>query len=158
MIKQNIKKNTGFVILFAVTLSAILLSIALGIGNIALKEIKFNISEKDSNEALFAADVGIECALFNDKTEGGKFITPSSPSLECNNNMDNIKVDENSTNYWSFVISGLGNNGQNCAKVVVDKRVPLVTTIISKGYNKGDALCDAMIDSNRVERELRVQY
>lgn len=157
MTKKDIKKNSGFVILFAVTLSAILLSIALGVANIALKEIKFTISEKDSNEALFAADVGIECALFNDKTEGGVFVSPNSPSLNCNPGMDIITADENPLNYWSFVILGLGNDGQNCARVTVDKTNPIITTIISKGYNKGDSLCE-LVGENRIERELKVSY
>jgi len=67
MIKE-IKKNKGFVILFVVTLSSILLAIALGAANIALKEIKFGTSAKDTNNAFFAADTGAELALFNDKT------------------------------------------------------------------------------------------
>ena len=51
MIIKKIKKNRGFVILFAVTLSSILLAIALGVANIALKEIRFGTSAKDTNEA-----------------------------------------------------------------------------------------------------------
>ncbi|KKR62535.1 MAG: hypothetical protein UU01_C0006G0036 [Parcubacteria group bacterium GW2011_GWA2_40_37] len=39
---QKIKKlKSGFVILFAVTLSALLLSIAIGVTNIAFKELRF---------------------------------------------------------------------------------------------------------------------
>ena len=59
MIILKIKKNKGFVLIFAVTLAAILLSIALGISQIALKEIKFGTSAKDTNDAFFAADTGL---------------------------------------------------------------------------------------------------
>ena len=64
---NQIKNNRGFVILFAVTLASILLTISLGVSNIALREIKFSTSAKDTNDAFFAADTGTECALFNDK-------------------------------------------------------------------------------------------
>src|SRR3989344_7795571 len=65
--------GSGFVILFAVMISSIILAIALGVSNIAFKEIKFSTSVKDTNDAFFAADTGLECALFNDKTGGDSF-------------------------------------------------------------------------------------
>ena len=63
---KKLKNKKGFVILFAVTLSAILLSIALGVSNIAFNEAKFSTSVKNTNDAFFAADVGAEQALFWD--------------------------------------------------------------------------------------------
>jgi hypothetical protein len=137
MIKK-IKKNRGFVILFVVTLSSILLAIALGTANIALKEIKFGTSTKDTNNAFFAADAGAELALFNDKT-------PNFYPIGTTN----------------FIVSGLGS-GLSCAKVSVFKDnttspPSIITTVISKGYNIGDAAC---LSSNpdRIEREIIVSY
>src|SRR3989338_669621 len=97
MIKIIIKKNkgrvpyeakgfrSGFVILFAVTLSAILLAMALGISNIAFKEVRFGTNARDPNDAFFAADTGLECSLFNDKKGQEKFIidSPVSLSISC---------------------------------------------------------------------------
>jgi hypothetical protein len=157
---KKIKKNRGFVILFAVTLAAILLSIAIGVTNIALKEIKFGTSAKDTNEAFFAADTGIECAMFNNKSTGVVFIDPpSSTSIICNNS--SINVIENQLSVWTFTIIGLGNTGQGCAKVVVDKRPPVppitaTTTIIAKGYNNGGSTC--VSGTNTIERELKTSY
>src|ERR1035437_11163940 len=79
MVKEIIKKNKGFVILFAVTLSALLLSIALGVANVAFREAKFNTSAKDTNNAFFAADTGAECALYYDKSTMSVFATQTSP-------------------------------------------------------------------------------
>ncbi|MEK7081105.1 MAG: hypothetical protein AAB902_01830 [Patescibacteria group bacterium] len=139
MILQKIKKNKGFVILFVVTLSSILLAIALGAANIALKEIKFGTSAKDTNNAFFAADSGAELALFNDKTLGYYPIGTTN-----------------------FVVSGLGSSGLSCANVSVvkdDTTSPpsIITTVVSKGYNIGDAAC---LSSNpdRIEREIIVSY
>ena len=128
--------RSGVVILFAVTLSSILLAIALGVANIALKEVKFGTSARDTNNAFFAADTGIELTLFNDKSPGSIY-TPAP-------------------GFWSFVLSGLNSSGQGCAKVTVDKTVPPATKIISKGYNDGGASCTQ--GSNSVERQLEVNY
>ena len=69
MFEKKTKKNKerGFVILFAVTLSSIILSIALGVANIALKEASFSTSARSTNNAFLAADTGAECALFHDR-------------------------------------------------------------------------------------------
>lgn len=138
MIKK-LKKNRGFVILYAVTLSAILLSIALGVANIALKEIKFSTSAKDTNEAFFAADTGIEQVLYNDKTPD---TYPAGG--------DKVTVD----------IVGLGSAGQGCVIVTIDKITdPAKAVFTSKGYNNGGgggANCQPSV--NAVERELEVTY
>lgn len=138
------KLKSGFVILFAVMLSSILLAIALGVANIALKEIKFGTSVKDTNDAFFAADTGIEYALFNDKPPTSSFV-PSPGTKQS----------------WLIVVSGLGSVAVSCATVNVEKdntNPPSTTTIIiSKGYNIGDASC-ASSNPNRIEREIRVSY
>src|SRR3989344_7358348 len=133
--KTSPSSTTGFVILFAVTLSSILLAIALGVANIALKEVKFGTNARDTNNAFFAADTGIELALFNDKSSSSIYPAPG---------------------FWNFVLSGLGSSGQGCAIVTVDKTVPPATKIISKGYNDGGASCTQ--GSNSVERQLEVNY
>ena len=127
--------GAGFVILFAVTISSILLAIALGVSNIALKEVKFGTNARDTNNAFFAADTGAERALFIDKPPGSACDPPCASS---------------------FVISGLGSSGQSCVKVTIGKTVEL-TTIISKGYNIGNDSCNST-NPDRVERELKVTY
>ena len=136
--------GSGFVILFAVTISSILLAIALGVSNIALKEIKFGTSAKDTNEAFFAADSAVEYVLFHDKLGASDYPVPA--------------VGASQSSYW--VVSGLGNSGLNCATAAITKNnttPPVKTTIISKGYNVGDAAC-TWGGQNRIERELKISY
>ncbi|MBI3306083.1 hypothetical protein HYZ82_03100 [Candidatus Nomurabacteria bacterium] len=129
--------SAGFVLLFAVTLASILLALALGVANIALKEIKFSTSARNTNDAFFAADTGVESALFQDKD--GDICAPAPCS-------------------YSFTVLSLGSTGQGCAKVTVDKAVaPATTSVVSKGYNIGNALCDSA-NPDRIERQLRVTY
>lgn len=151
------KKNNGFVILFAVTISAILLSIALGVANISLQEIKFGTSAKDTNEAFFAADTGVECAFSNDKASGSVFVSPGSPSIACNGVTITAVEDPVSPSFWTFVVPTLGGEGQGCARVTVDKTASSLTTVISKGYNVGDASCSSS-NPDRIEREIRTTY
>src|SRR3990167_1349437 len=102
---QKIKKlKSGFVILFAVTLSALLLSIALGVANIAFKELRFGTSARDTNDAFFAADTGIECALLYDKSDQAQNAFTGTAIMNCAG--ANIDVG-GSDPLWNFVVAGL---------------------------------------------------
>jgi hypothetical protein len=175
MIKKSIKKNrvclakqkqsSGFVLLFAVTLSAILLSIALGVSNITFRELRFSTNARDTNDAFFAADTGLECAEFYDKSTSHIFEEGGGTSIKCIGNHDitvtrGFEGDSNAF-FWSFTLSGLNSGGQGCANVTVDKRwvtdgYHTYTVVTSDGYNNGDSTCTPT--SNRVEREIKSEY
>lgn len=151
--KINLQKNKGFVMLFAVTLSAILLSIALGVANIAFKEVRFSTNARDTNDAFFAADTGAEYVLFED--------------LKNNSyNYGLISGDRSGKSWFILPIIGLGSTGAGCAVVTINKSTQvdgggneyIQTTIISKGYNIGDSFTCTLINPNRVEREIKVTY
>lgn len=154
------KKEKGFVILFAVTISSILLAISLGVASIAFKEIRFGTSAKDANDAFFSADTGYECALFNDKETSNVFVSSGGTGkVICKG----LAIDlDGSYPSWSFVVPNLGGSGTGCAKVSVYKddvsEAPYIkTTVISKGYNFGDVNCNSLV-SNRIEREEKITY
>ncbi len=81
------KSQRGAILLIAVTVSSLVLAIGLGILNITNKEIILSSFSKESGKAFYAADTGIECALFWDISyaKGGlsesPFATSSSLSL-----------------------------------------------------------------------------
>jgi hypothetical protein len=119
----------------------------LGISNIAIKELKFGSSAKDTGDAFFAADTASEYAFFNDKAPSA-LCTPA-PGSTCST---------------TFVVSGLGTNGNSCAivSVVKDNTDPtkpadVKTTIITKGYNMGDVTCSSS-NRDRIEREILTHY
>lgn len=165
MITKKIKKNNGFVLLFAVMLSSIILAIALGVMSIALKEINFSTSAKDTNEAFYAADVGVECALLNDKSTAISFTSFNNegflefPCFGVNPSLGG----DSTVSPWNFVLAGLGSSGNACAIVsvtkITDSNGVLITTINSKGYNKGGNSPESCTpSSNSIERELQVTY
>jgi len=166
--KQKYKKpkdcRSGFVILFAMVFSAILLAVGLGVANIALKEISFSTSARATNDSFLAADTGVECALYNDKRINNVFSVESGVSVQClGASISATYAKEGSFNTWSFVIKpNAGNLGQKyCSVVKVKKDTNLyydTTDIISKGYNFADndnANCTSS-NPQRVERELDV--
>ena len=73
-LKAAIRENRGVTLFIAVTIMAILLFISFAVVNIALKSTIFATSGRDSQFAFYAADAGIECALYWDtKPASSKF-------------------------------------------------------------------------------------
>ena len=166
MVIKKIKKNKGFVLLYAVMLSSILLAITVGVTNISLKEIQFGTSAKDTNDAFYSADIGAECALYYDKTDpANNAFTGTQTQMNCAGS--NITLNILSSLSWNFVIPKLSSGGQGCAIVTVDKSdsrsCASSTCVTSKGYNNGsdissppDWACNP--SSNAVERQLELSY
>lgn len=175
--KKFISKKKGFVLLFSVVLSSIILSIALGVTNIALKEINFSTSGVKSNEAFYAADTGIECALYYDllpdvpdigqdinETVFGFFKDPTLVT-KCGGvpvDLNYGPLADDPTGPWNFSLPNLGMAGQACAIVTVTKDpTPPTTNMISQGYNTGwDTVeCGSTFsDPKRTERVIEVNY
>jgi len=155
-----VNSEQGFVLLFAVVISSIILAVALGVSNIAFKELNFSTSSKNTNDAFFAADVGVECALYHDRSDINSFlIPPSSPSISCATGSVDVSGGASNASY-TFVVTGLGGSGQGCAKVTVtkDNSFGTVETFInSKGFNVGNSGCNSS-STSRVERELQVTF
>jgi hypothetical protein len=145
--------KSGFAILYSVLIASILLSIGLAIFNITIKELLFSSLGKESQLAFYAADTGVECALYWDFASiEGAFSTSSSSSIECANT----------------IIPNMGGQGYGytnqftlnltpesyCTEVSVTKfESPAETVIEARGYN----ICDGN-SSRRVERAIKVTY
>lgn len=71
MILKNIKKinvnnKKGFTLLFAILVSILILAVGASIINIALKQVILSGAGRESQFAFYAANTGMECALFWD--------------------------------------------------------------------------------------------
>lgn len=164
---KNIKPNRtftrsaqeGFVVMMSVILSIIILSITMGVLSVSLKEVNFSSSAVHTGEAIFAADVGIECALHHDKVAINAFPTvDQNININCGGNSINPSfTGGGSTATYNFKVPNLGNSNQSCADVTItkDNSDPLnpITRITSKGYNIGNSSCISS-STRRVEREL----
>jgi hypothetical protein len=91
MKNKNYKKNKtqkGFVILFAVLISSLVLSVGISIISISLKQIILSGSGRDSQYAFYASNSGAECAQYWDYAgfidDNGEKINIFATSSESN--------------------------------------------------------------------------
>ncbi len=151
---KNMKmRKAGFVSLIALLLANVFLLIGMSVFAISIKELGLSFGGRESLFAFYAADGGMECALYWD-IQNGAFAT-SSPATEitCNNKTISVS-DDAGARVFDYSFDTAGNDVTlPCVSVVVTKRVDLVTEIISRGRNN----CDTN-DPRRVERAWRVIY
>lgn len=147
--------NRGFTLFIALVVTGTLLLIASGVVSLAVKQSLISVSGRDSQIAFYAADSGLECALYWDvKNPSGQsaFATTTGTMINCNRDANN------GGNQWvvggssasSFTINFAPENA--CAKVTVVKSNSS-TTIESLGYNT----CNST-NPRRVERAVRATY
>jgi len=174
--KKNYNQNQGFVILFAVVLTSIILSVSLGLADITYKEISFGTSAKNTGDAFFAADTGAECALYYDfkgvQSPFGDLVNPfgytggaNDLTLECSGTQFTFTGGYSANGPWEFILFNLGPSDKACVVVEVTKDFngPGVedddTTIVSKGYNDGgENIACTSTSPTRVEREIELRY
>ncbi len=64
--KKIQSRDKGFIILFAMLISALILLISSGIYNVVQKQVVLSSYARESQKAFYAADAALDCALFND--------------------------------------------------------------------------------------------
>ncbi len=155
------QKNKGYTLLFAVVVSTLVLSIGISILNIAKKEFLLATSARDSAAALYAADGGLECAIYSD--QGTLLITGvprdtfnpttnKTANFGCNVPYKFVQADVNTSSTGAAspgegvfkFHARFGSDGTSCAVVTVTKYkvttagvTKLKTNIQSRGYNTG---------------------
>lgn len=149
--------NKGFTLFVAIVVTGTLMLIASGVVNLAVKQAFISSSARESQHAFYAADSGVECALYWDvKNPSGfsAFSTTTGSQIFCNQDGNNA------TNPNPNIVGGSSQSifiltflpDPYCAVVTVTKLSNGTTRIESKGYNT----CSQ--SSRRVERAVRVTY
>ena len=158
------KDHKGFVILFTILISAIIMMIGLGIYSIATRETAISGSAREAQYAFYAADAGVECALFAQHLDAlnppGPF-NPGGPSFSCGAaNPVNVSGAGSPSNPYVFdVLIDAANKTCTHVSVFDVAGSPPSRRVISQGYN----LCNAQgipLTTNPllVERDLDTQY
>ncbi len=156
---SQIKYDKGYTLLFAVLVSSLVLAVGISILTISKKEFLLASAARESVYAFYAADGGLECALYADDSNVfdpanvGWLLKP-----KCKQNLSLIS--QNSP----YVFEIYGGSGTSCAIVTVNKSVT-GTVITSKGYNTGwvsdvpnnSGSCSAA-SSKRVERAIEYSF
>jgi Tfp pilus assembly protein PilX len=143
-------KNTGFTLFIAMVVMSTLLLVATGVVSLVVRQALVSSSGRESQHAFYAADTGIECAIYWDvQNPSGisAFATSTGSQINCNN--QTMAVGGVATSTFSFNFSP----DPFCVTVTVNKGPTGATKIESKGYNS----CD-LLNPRRVERAIRVLY
>lgn len=158
MIYKN-KNQKGFVALFTVLLVSVILAMALGIASLSLKEIVLSSTASDGNKAFYAADSGIECALYLEKINPTSL--PSINGSRCNNAViQNFEPAARTTAAEAVEFTASFGEPENelCAFIKIERGFtgrPYLNQIESKGSNLP---CGSEGDPKKVERSIRVTY
>lgn len=145
----------GFTLLLAVLVSGILLSLGFAIFNIASKEIILSSSGRESQFAFYAADSGVECALYWDYQHNAFSTTsPTQPSCGGEAVTDYSVTLEGGVHTTLFGFSLGEGLTAPCASVSVERSSnPTRTILTASGYNT----C-VPTNPRRIERTIRVEY
>ena len=142
-------KNKGITLLLAILISTMALAVGLGIFTVIYGEVGIATTSKESLEAFFAADSGIECALYLDIQQDA-FAT-LGPKDACAGN--NINITDPIVNTFNLTFPS-PSSPKSCTTVRVDKTDPLQTVVTSLGQNTP---CP-VINAKTVQRGLEVRY
>jgi hypothetical protein len=177
----------GFALLMAVIITSTLLLVSFALSNLAFKELLLSHAGQESQVAFYAADTGVECALFWDtknptdpSTSAFATDTPPSAGTIINCNSQDIvngqgvvlSIPEEST-----LIGGGGNNNPTSTfQILFDEgqdaaNGPCAIVRVGKSYkvegtvgriqtiieSRGYNTCDVE-NARRIERALRVVY
>lgn len=153
--KFSLKVDRGFVSLIALLLGNIFLIIGLSVFNIALRELTLSSGSRESLFAFYAADGGMECALYWD-LQGKVFATSSAPTkIDCNSQEIPVTFENlgyGGESFFEFLFIE-GDINSQCVEVYVRKEDDGDTIIRSYGKNT----CDTS-NTRRVERAWQVSY
>lgn len=156
------KNQKGFVALFAVLLTSVVLAMAVGIASISLKEIVLSASASDGSRAFYAADSGIECALFWERSDTS--LTPPylNDIMICNGNpvsgLPPVGTSDFNEYYEGMEVP-FGENNELCARITIGRE-----EIGGASYNtlievRGSSVaCSDDSNPKKVERTIRVTY
>ena len=157
--------SRGFTLLFAVLLGSLLFSLGISIAHIAIKEVVLASAGKASEVAFYAADAGIECALYWDFLPQPVFPDSSSSTwdpdlkIKCSGADTQLTITKETASAATTTFSVTLKISQDplilvCADVAVGKYTSGATVIESRGHND----CGSGDNPARVERALRVRY
>ncbi len=165
-LKNNKKEKyseRGFVIFLTVLISSIVLFIGVSVYNILNKHLKMSRITQHSQVAFYAADAGVECALYSDLKQE-KFSTTSSSQIDCNEDSYTVTPRPKGGGVYKWIFYMNFEPDPYCAEVIVKKTIfpsEIVTKIESRGYNRGyDSVANNCSNPQpeKVQRAMEIKY
>lgn len=130
------KNQKGFVILFTIIIATIILMIGLGIFSVATRQTVLSGTAREAQYAFYAADAGVECALFADGLLTGAITyTNTSDPFDCGASILSVDGDGVSDPYTFDVDISNDPADRSCAHVTVFVVPGQRKRVIAQGYN-----------------------
>jgi Tfp pilus assembly protein PilX len=172
-IKENRNTRGGFVILYAILITTVVLGIGLSLLGVLIQQVSLSGAERESLTSMSAADSGIECALYwdivQDAFRTGTDVTCNATPITCEGNSLTVSGPTSAlvpgypglTEYTCSFIANLSQG--SCADLEVSKITDdttgalSTTTVKSRGYNTA---CPPAPSPKpwRLERGLQTEY
>ncbi len=153
--------SAGFIILYTVLISTVILTVIIGIVGISYKELLLAGSARESHVSFFSADTGIECGMYLDRKQSA-FLLPT-PTGDCAGQP--IEIETIAPPLYTFKVN---TDANSCSKVRVNKDfdptpddgiVDSYTQVTAWGYNAScDALALGASGIRLVERKIEATY
>lgn len=152
--------NKGFAMLFTVLLVSLILTIAIGISNLTLRQTVLSNLAKDSGIAFYQADAAVECGMYQEMM--GMFLYGSDVSevpaaFEC----AGVEMILNPTNsyqdHFEYVQRSPRPNDP-CFSILFDKTQAYLPAPYNKSRVLGSGKNICTQHPRQVERALEVKY
>jgi Tfp pilus assembly protein PilX len=162
---QSVTHQQGFAMLFTVLIVSLILSIAVGISNLTLRQTILSALAKDSGVAFYQADAGVECGMYEDTnanfplgtTVDQGLSTDAKSVLDCGGIDMQLDVSKSYTDHIEYIPqdSTIRNSNQPCFSIIFDKTAVLQggkSIVRARGYSS------CAQSPRQVERLLQVTY
>lgn len=128
----NRNNQPGFVILFTILIASIILLIGFGIFSIATRETVLSSTSREAQAAFYAADAGVECALY---AQAIGLLTSGGGTFVCGEAKVTVTgAGQPALPYEFDVMVDVDN--KTCAHVTVfDVNAGAARRVVSQGYN-----------------------
>jgi hypothetical protein len=166
-----VRREKGFALLVAVLISSVVLAVGLSMLNITLKQYIFSGIGRESEIAFYAADAGMECALYWDaSSQGGIFDlgVGGATNFACMGQTQTAPAGGTSGDSKEFQYDWQTSGQAVCTKISITKYLgpdsapnqtcdtgAVCSQLESRGYNRP---CSQLNSPRVVERALRANY
>jgi Tfp pilus assembly protein PilX len=145
----------GFAMLFTILLVSLILSIAISISNLTLKQAILSGLAKDSGIAFYQADAAVECGLQQtvslDKFPLNTTVNNAPATFACGDTLMTLDATKSFTDYFMYKTNQ--TNNQPCFSIIFDKaNADGLSRVTGSGFN----VCTQT--PRQVERTLEAKY
>lgn len=159
------KSKRGFALLIAIIFMSVMLSVGLALSSLGYKQQVLASSAIESQYAFYAADAGLECALYADQQQNlfayPQSFSASAPLMTCDGLAPvSVAVLSHTSSQWVVTERLSLDAGKRCADVTVYK--PALNTdttyLFSQGYDVSCAVVANPAGARFVSRGLSAHY